>query len=166
MWHDEYLLHIFWFWIVWWAKQHGHNNKEIINHIPFLGFNLRLLCLSVLSPFAVTFSWWVIAYLIDPDRYAGWNFNTPGRASQVRQIEGRDQTAAPILILPFDFSLLFLLINCAFLVRILPILRWSDALSLTPNSLLCFTFFLTRTLQAWWEYNTKKVKRNKCTKSS
>jgi len=30
----------------------------------------------------------VIAYLIDSDRYAGWSFYTPVRASQVRQIEG------------------------------------------------------------------------------
>jgi len=29
-----------------------------------------------------------IAYLNDPDSYAGWSFYTPGRASQVRQVEG------------------------------------------------------------------------------
>jgi len=29
-----------------------------------------------------------IAYLIDPDSYDGWSFYTPGRASQVRQVEG------------------------------------------------------------------------------
>jgi len=29
-----------------------------------------------------------IAYLIDPDIYAGWRFYTPGRASNVRQVEG------------------------------------------------------------------------------
>jgi len=35
----------------------------------------------------------VIAYLIDPDSYAGWSFYTPGWASQIRQVEGyRGQT--------------------------------------------------------------------------
>jgi len=29
-----------------------------------------------------------IAYLDDPDSYAGWSFYTPGRASQARQFEG------------------------------------------------------------------------------
>jgi len=29
-----------------------------------------------------------IAYLNDPDSYAGWSLYTPGRASQVRQVEG------------------------------------------------------------------------------
>jgi len=29
-----------------------------------------------------------IAYLNDPDSYAGWSFYTPGRAFQDRQIEG------------------------------------------------------------------------------
>jgi len=29
-----------------------------------------------------------IAYLIDPDRFAGWSFYTPDRASQARQVEG------------------------------------------------------------------------------
>jgi len=29
-----------------------------------------------------------IAYLNDPDSYAGWSFNTPRRASQARQVEG------------------------------------------------------------------------------
>jgi len=29
-----------------------------------------------------------IAYLTDPDSYAGWRFYTPGRATQARQIEG------------------------------------------------------------------------------
>jgi len=29
-----------------------------------------------------------IAYLNDPDSYAGWSFYTPVRASQARQIEG------------------------------------------------------------------------------
>jgi len=28
-----------------------------------------------------------IAYLFDPDSYAGWSY-TPGRASQVRQVKG------------------------------------------------------------------------------
>jgi len=37
---------------------------------------------------AVTFSWWGIAYLSDPDSYAGWSFYTPGRATQVRQVKG------------------------------------------------------------------------------
>jgi len=37
---------------------------------------------------AVTFSWWEIVYLNDPDSYADWSFHTPGRASQVRQFEG------------------------------------------------------------------------------
>jgi len=37
---------------------------------------------------AVTFSLWGIACLNDPDSYAGWSFYTPGRASQVRQVEG------------------------------------------------------------------------------
>jgi len=36
----------------------------------------------------ITFSWWGIGYLSDPDSYAGWSFYTPGRASQVRQVEG------------------------------------------------------------------------------
>jgi len=30
----------------------------------------------------------VYMYLYDPDSYAGWSFFTPGRASQVRQVEG------------------------------------------------------------------------------
>jgi len=29
-----------------------------------------------------------IEYLNDPDSYADWSFYTPGRASQVRQVEG------------------------------------------------------------------------------
>jgi len=29
-----------------------------------------------------------IAYLKDPDSYAGWSFYTPGMLSQVRQVEG------------------------------------------------------------------------------
>jgi len=29
-----------------------------------------------------------IAYLSDPDSYADWSFYTPGRVSQVRQVEG------------------------------------------------------------------------------
>jgi len=29
-----------------------------------------------------------IAYLNDPDSYAGWSFYTPVRASQARQVEG------------------------------------------------------------------------------
>jgi len=29
-----------------------------------------------------------IAYLNDPDSFAGWTFYTPGRASQARQVEG------------------------------------------------------------------------------
>jgi len=29
-----------------------------------------------------------IGYLNDPDSYADWSFYTPGRASQVRQVEG------------------------------------------------------------------------------
>jgi len=29
-----------------------------------------------------------IAYLNDPDSYAGWSFITPGRATQARQVEG------------------------------------------------------------------------------
>jgi len=37
---------------------------------------------------AVTFSWWGIAYLIDPDSYAGWIFDTPVKATQARQVEG------------------------------------------------------------------------------
>jgi len=37
---------------------------------------------------AVTFSWWGDAYLNEPDSYAGWSFYIPGRASQVRQVEG------------------------------------------------------------------------------
>jgi len=40
------------------------------------------------SPRAVTFSWWGIAYLDDPDSYAGWSFHTAVRATQARQVEG------------------------------------------------------------------------------
>jgi len=29
-----------------------------------------------------------IAYLNDPDSYAGWSIYIPGRASQARQVEG------------------------------------------------------------------------------
>jgi len=29
-----------------------------------------------------------IAYLNDPESYAGWSFHTPVRATQVRQVEG------------------------------------------------------------------------------
>jgi len=29
-----------------------------------------------------------IAYLSNPDSYAGWSFYTPGMATQVRQVEG------------------------------------------------------------------------------
>jgi len=29
-----------------------------------------------------------IAYLNDPDHYAGWSFYTPVRATQARQVEG------------------------------------------------------------------------------
>jgi len=39
-------------------------------------------------PRAVTFSWWGIAYLNDPESNAGSSFNTPGRATQARQVEG------------------------------------------------------------------------------
>jgi len=40
------------------------------------------------TPRAVTFSWWGIVCLIDPDSYAGWSFYTPVRATQARQVEG------------------------------------------------------------------------------
>jgi len=40
------------------------------------------------SPCAVTFPWWGIVSLNDPDSYAGWSFYTPVRATQVRQVEG------------------------------------------------------------------------------
>jgi len=40
-------------------------------------------------PCSVTFLWFGgIAYLNDPDSNAGWSFYSPGRASQVRQVEG------------------------------------------------------------------------------
>jgi len=40
-------------------------------------------------PCAVTFPWWGIVYLNDPDSYADWSFILlHGRASQVRQVEG------------------------------------------------------------------------------
>jgi len=47
---------------------------------------LLVICihLRVLSPFRGG----GIAYLNDPDNYAGWSFYTPGGASQARQIEG------------------------------------------------------------------------------
>jgi len=50
-------------------------------------------------PCAVTFSWWGIAYLNDPDTYAGWSFYTPVRATQDRQVEGwrSDKVAAQFL---------------------------------------------------------------------
>jgi len=38
-------------------------------------------------PRAVTFSWWGIAYLSDPDIYAGWSIYAPVRATQARQVE-------------------------------------------------------------------------------
>jgi len=38
----------------------------------------------VLSPFRSG----GIAYLSDPDSYAGWSFYTPVRATQARQVEG------------------------------------------------------------------------------
>jgi len=38
----------------------------------------------VLSPFRGV----GIVYLSDPDSYGGWSFYTPGRATQVRQVEG------------------------------------------------------------------------------
>jgi len=42
-----------------------------------------------IPPRAVTISWGDgIAYLNDPNSYAGWSVYTPGRASQVRQVEG------------------------------------------------------------------------------
>jgi len=41
-------------------------------------------CPRVLSPFRG----WEIAYLSDPDSYAGWSFYTPVRATQARQVEG------------------------------------------------------------------------------
>jgi len=46
-----------------------------------------LLPLRVLSPFRGG-GGGGIAYLNDPDSYADWSFYTPGRASQVKQVEG------------------------------------------------------------------------------
>jgi len=39
-------------------------------------------------PRAVTFSWWGIAYLVDPHSYADWIFYSPDRASQAKEVEG------------------------------------------------------------------------------
>jgi len=36
----------------------------------------------------VTFPWWGIVHLSDPDSYAGWSFHTPVSATQARQVEG------------------------------------------------------------------------------
>jgi len=47
-------------------------------------YNLLFVPPCVLSPFRGGGG---IAYLIDPDSYADWSFYTPGRASQVRQVE-------------------------------------------------------------------------------
>jgi len=46
-----------------------------------------LLSYHECPPWAVTFSWWGIAYLNDPDSYAGWSFHTPVRATQAREVE-------------------------------------------------------------------------------
>jgi len=46
----------------------------------------KLSTFHVLSPFhggGIAYM-----YLKDPDIYSGWSFYTPGRASQVRQVEG------------------------------------------------------------------------------
>jgi len=43
---------------------------------------------SVFPLCAVTFSWWGIVYLSDPDSYAGWSFYSLVGASQARQVEG------------------------------------------------------------------------------
>jgi len=53
------------------------------------GLSSRSLQFQVVCPpCAVTFSWWAIAYLTDPDSYAGWSCYTPVRATQARQVEG------------------------------------------------------------------------------
>jgi len=70
-----------------------------------------------------------IAYLNDPDSYAGWSFYTPVRATEDRQVEGErsDKVAAQFLffllshfsppLLSYYPILLFLLFR-ALLVRI------------------------------------------------
>jgi len=47
-----------------------------------------------------------IAYLNDPDSYAGWSLYTPGRAAQARQVEGQrsEKVAAQLLFLYFSIS--------------------------------------------------------------
>jgi len=54
---------------------------------PTSACNIRIITLSI---FLLMLGFVVggIAYLIDPDSYADWSFYTPGRASQVRQVEG------------------------------------------------------------------------------
>jgi len=69
---------------------------RVMRHICFIittGFKLQVRDISaifssvkfprVLSPFRGG----RIAYLNDPDSYADWSFNTPGRVSQARQVE-------------------------------------------------------------------------------
>jgi len=47
-----------------------------------------------------------IAYLNDPDSYAGWSFYTPVRASQARQVDGQTSSStASISLALLLFSL-------------------------------------------------------------
>jgi len=59
-----------------WYTFHCFYNQKCTIFLP--------LAPRVLSPFRGG----GIAYLSDPDRYAGWSFYTPVRATQARQIEG------------------------------------------------------------------------------
>jgi len=66
----------------------------VVLYIYIFKFNNHLICIRhrVLSPpsprVLSPFRGGGIAYLNDPDSYAGWSFCTPVRATQARQVEG------------------------------------------------------------------------------
>jgi len=77
---------------IWHVTLFSHSLiKEYIWYKPSERYRLEVDNISsfvytprVLSPFRGG----GIAYLIDPDSYAGWSFYTPVRATQARQVEG------------------------------------------------------------------------------
>jgi len=73
--------------------QHLYLKQSSLSNIPTTlssssSFCLPFLCRRILSPLRGSCDGGGIESLIDPDSYAGWSFYTPGRAYQVRQVEG------------------------------------------------------------------------------
>jgi len=62
---------------------------NLFQHFHYYNFNLReQRTKHVLSKTLLVSISRGIAYLNDPDSYAGWSFYTPVRATQARQVEG------------------------------------------------------------------------------